>query len=416
MVVLSILCGILYYKWQKNVIGAILTALLLSVIPMPSDKFLEIRPDPLAMCFFIGGLILILISDKRKSRKLFFTTGFFFSLSLLTLQKVLPYICLSSLFVIFQVLTTIKNVILRRSLLFAYFIGIFLPLFGFTIWAISTGNPQIVFYSVTKLPIEVSEVFRPILPPLLFYFMPNNIYYGQGGYTLGNIFNSTVWILGIASGILLLVFSLFHRIKSFFQKKPARFTYDFSFLMCLMVISSLVIYRLSVIRFPQYLIPASIFISILTIYLLMQIVLLIKKVPGGFWISSATILSVTALMVHAFMYVMTPKLAWNNESYFKRMNSFFDKVPTSEYVLDLDGITLYYPYPYYMCCLPWPIVPYPSHPMPSLKAALAKTHTNYIYEGVTDWVRFFDRFDSDYLHQNFVQEPGKEYWIRKKTN
>jgi hypothetical protein len=121
-------------------------------------------------------------------------------------------------------------------------------------------------------------------------------------------------------------------------------------------------------------------------------------------------------MVHAFMYVMTPKLAWNNESYFKRMNSFFDKVPTSEYVLDLDGITLYYPYPYYMCCLPWPIVPYPSHPMPSLKAALAKTHTNYIYEGVTDWVRFFDRFDSDYLHQNFVQEPGKEYWIRKKTN
>ena len=411
---LSALLGTFFYLWKKNLLGALLCALILLVLPMPSDKFFEIRPDPLAMVFFLSGLLLLFISFKSKKKIVFFFTGLFFALSLLTLQKVLPFIFLCAFAVILKNFREIGKERFFRSSILLFLFGLSIPLGVFTVWAFSTGSPDVVFYSLIKLPVELAEWYRYSRLPVTFYFWPNNTYYGTDGTTLGNVFNSILWIFG--SGIALL-----RLIQSTISKIPIRpFEHlrlssppEFTVLLACLLFLSYGIYYVSLIRFPQYLIPSAIFLSF---FIADGLIFSAGRLSGS-WISSIFFVSLLILFGKSFFYVHLPKMYPNrlNTSYFTRAEKISSQIPRGEYVLDLDGITLYYPYPYYFCCLPWPLTRYPTHTFPSLKDALIKTHTKYIYEGPTDWVGHFNPDDLDYLKANYEQEPGKEYWVRKKT-
>lgn len=423
-IILCGLVGFLYYHWKKDLLGALLAGLILAVLPMPSDKFFEIRPDPLALVFFLLGFLFLFTSFRSRKKTVCFFAGLFFAISLLTLQKILPFILLCTLAVILKNIREIGKKSFSESFILLFLTGLFIPLGLFTLWAFSTDSPDTVFYSLIKLPIEHAEWYRYSRLPVTFYFWPNNTYYGNDGYTLGNVFNSFLWIFGSIVALLRLIQSIIAKINTR-KASQAQFTYSMGFTILLagLLFLSYGIYYLSLIRFPQYLIPSAIFLSFFIADGLIAVFNFIKRLPvstagrpAGSWLASGVYVCLLILIGESFFYVHLPKMYPQrlNTSYFTRMEKVFAQIPAGEHVLDLDGLTLYYPYAYYFCCLPWPITRYPSHTLPSLRDALIKTHTNYIYEGPTNWVGHFNQDDMEYLKANYEQEPQKEYWVRKK--
>lgn len=169
----------LFWEMRKSWI-AILTALVFLVLPMPSDKFLEMRPDNLSMLLFLWGLFFQVKWIGKENKKCAFLSGLLYALSFLTLQKILPYIIISIGFIIWWKLTAVLHRIKINNSWKLFFSGLCLPLLGFFAWALFSGNPNLVIYSITKLPIEVSGMFSQ-LDLRFFYFKPNNIYYGRWG-------------------------------------------------------------------------------------------------------------------------------------------------------------------------------------------------------------------------------------------
>ena len=91
-VVFVILCSLLvllFYRIRKTWFGVV-AALTLAFIPMPFDKFLEIRPESLGTAFLLVGLLfqVVAIDSQKKSHALL--SGVAYALGLLITPKIAP--------------------------------------------------------------------------------------------------------------------------------------------------------------------------------------------------------------------------------------------------------------------------------------------------------------------------------------
>ncbi|MCU0822651.1 MAG: hypothetical protein MUC95_09315 [Spirochaetes bacterium] len=392
----------LFWEMRKSW-TAIFAGLLYLVSPMPSDKFLEIRPDNLAMLLFLIGLILQVKSMKKISRIYSFFSGFLYTMSFLTVQKTVPYILISVAFFIFQKLKLYIRGKKDNSIQY-FMIGLSLPLLMFILWALTTGKPGLIFYSIFKLPIEAAQMFKA-RDLRLYYFYPNISYYGSASIGLGIIYNHAVWILGIIMAFIRLINIPLHRKKNSLQE----------LLIPILLISSLVSYYFSPINFPQYLIPAGIFICICFTDLIFALWIFQKK--------KILLNLIFTLLIIAFIYISYktsvitnwPKYGWDNKTNLSKYKRIYDLIPKNEYILDLEGSTIYYPYPYYVCCLPFEdFRHYMSISLPSIRESLIKTNTKYIYQGPYDSIRWLSPDDKKYIYENYENKENGELWIKKK--
>lgn len=386
----------LYWQLRKSWL-AILAGAILAFLPLPLDKFLEMRPDTLAAWLVLIGIVLE-ISWLRKNEPLMAgLAGIFYGLSLIVLPKSLPAVAVAvAVALIFSFKNNPKKSVKAHKFL-PFGAGLILPIILFGLWALTLGNLKIVMYSLFKLPFEVnkiSEIFY-MSPDLFFY--PNNIFYGLGGWSQGLIVNHLLWLLGLFMGILALLTPYLASNKS-----PKTELLEEILISGIFIIQVVYYVLWSPLKHAQYLIPIAVFIAFYT--------------ADGFdrfwqWARGSNFKVLTFSLIFVLFAVVTfqtnilaesPKLIMSNKQALSAIKKIRSKIPKSEYLLDLDGRTLYYPSPYYVCCLPFgQYTQFLTQPLPSLSGALEQTKTKYIWQGELNRVTTLPAADQQYIAAHY---------------
>lgn len=387
----------LVFEMRKSWI-AIVAAIIFFTLPMPGDKILEIRPDNLSIALFLLGLVFQMKWMKHFQKKWAFLAGIFYSLALLTLQKILPYVIIAGIFVFLKRMVDIKAKSFKWLI-----IGGMIPIFLFLGWAIFSGNPGLVLYSISKLPLEYTRVYRT-LDLKFFYFQPNNVYYGENGYQIGIIANHILWLSGLVIAIIQIIYFLFLKRKNILPQ----------LLLPCLTLSSFFLYLTSPMKFPQYLIPSAVFISLSVALCIESLWQLAKKSWRLSFLFFFSYLIAGFFLYRAFLHANFVKFFWTNKLQLQNIKTIYEMIPKSAYVLDLDGAMIYNPYPYYICCLPFESSRKDlSRSLPSLKNALIKTKTRYIYQGGYDGLNLLAPVDFDFIDKNYSREKDNTLLISK---
>ncbi|MBI4066378.1 hypothetical protein HY411_01535, partial [Candidatus Gottesmanbacteria bacterium] len=358
---------------------AILAGVFLSFLPLPFDKFLEIRPDSLATLFAMGGMVFQILGMQdlalkgltflgKKVNPYQFLAGFFYALSLLILPKVLPQVGVA---VAVEVLRWFMQKRKTPALLHLVF-GLSAPLFLFGLWALTLGNLDQVIYSLTNLPVEANKISQTfiMLPDLFFY--PNTIFYGQSGWSTGLLVNHAIWIIAIFVAAYRLVAPFLTGSKETAWSElliaATFFTHVFFYV------------QIVPLKHTQYLIPIAVFVAFYAADAVDMLWRKTRDALNGVFLTMFFLGSVGLWRV--FVAVNSPKLIWTNTDTIKQLTAIFESIPTSEYILDLTGQTIYYRHPYKACCIPFgQAAPFLTRPLPSLSTALENSQTKYVFEG-----------------------------------
>lgn len=379
--VFAALCGVLGYLFfllrgeKKEYWRAILPGAILAFLPLPFDKFLEIRPDTLAMLLVIVGMILQTLAAARDRVRPCQWAGVVYGLSMLVLPKSAPFVLVA----------VIVELFLSRKRAAHLVAGAVVPLGLFAVWLLTLGDVDAIWYSLTRLPFETSKIAQTfVMQPDLFFY-PNPVFYGTAGVSRELLVNHIFWIVGLGMGV--------YRVLTSWRKPlvPA---------MYLVAIASFV--YLYPLRHAQYLIPVAVFVAF---YASDLIVVAWEKARGAVvtqWMFAAGLVIFFVFLWDTFMATNRPKLAWDNRQMLADMKAMWEIIPKGAHVLDLDGRTLYFKDPYYVCCLPFgQYEQYLTRPLPSLEKALEQTNTQYIYEGQLERVKTLSAESQKYIRNNF---------------
>lgn len=357
---------------------ALLPAIILAFLPMPYDKFLEVRPDNLATLLAMIGVIGEIRAIRGGKKLWWFVAGVFYSLSLLVFVKTLP----------FAVVGAIVAIIARRSRVFLA--GLAVPTALFFLWAATLGDFGLVWYSLTKLPFEANMIGKlAIMEPHLFFF-PNPAFYGAWGMTLPLIANHAIWILGIVMGVY----------RFFTPFGLAEWLTSGTFL--LLVFGYVQFFPL---KHSQYLIPIAVFIAYYAADAL-------KKI-GKIWVMGV----IGGLLILATIQTNQPKLAWTNTMQIAQMRTLTKTIDPDAEVLDLEGRMLYWKDAYVICCVPFgQFEGFLSRRPEVLRAVLEKKRSPYIWQGDTGRLTTVSWEDQQYVRQRYVPVDGwgEKLWKRKE--
>lgn len=364
--------GVLFYSLRgekKEWWLALLPGVILSFLPLPFDKLLEIRPDTLATLLVFLGMIF-----QIRSPKLFYA-GLWYGLSMVVLPKSVPLAAVAAIVVFFS----------SRKQFVPLIAGMLVPLGLLGLWLVSLGEWNTVVYAFTRLPFETQKIAQTfVMQPDLFFY-PNPTYYGQAGWSRELVVNHAVWIVGLSVGV--------YRLLTAWKESLV------SGIFLVSVISFMYLYPL---RHAQYLIPIAVFVSFYAADAVFLVWQSLRKNKTGQAVFFVGFVALLFLFLQVFLSVNRPKLAWDNRQMLEDMKTIWQIIPKDSYVLDLDGRTLYFRDPYYACCLPFgQYAPYLSRPLPSLSEALERTNTQYIYEGQLGRVQTLTQEDQAYIQSRF---------------
>lgn len=140
----GLVASTIYLFWlvRKSWI-AVIAGMLLAFLPLPFDKFLEIRPDNLSALLVMLGIIEQIHWMRNKRSGDVMLAGIFYALSLIILPKSVPAIGIAFLVGVAYVLTKKKLKIAVPALS-----GFLLPTILFGVWTITLGNLPLVIYSI----------------------------------------------------------------------------------------------------------------------------------------------------------------------------------------------------------------------------------------------------------------------------
>jgi hypothetical protein len=400
---LAIAASALFWEMRKSWI-AVFVPLLLVFLPLPSDKFIEIRPDTLAVLFvFIGLWIQIRCMNRVSSShtrivSLLFV-GVCFALSLLVSQKMLTLVGVSLLGFIgwSRMRVGQRSIISHTSLIDIAAIlggGAFIGLIAL-MWFATLGNVPLIWYSLVKLPFEANKL--GVLFPVAanFFFYPNDVIYGMGGYHIGYWLNLACWVFGILIAAFRFVTAVtFQDSKTVWQEGIISVNCILSIILFVYVMPM---------KHAQYLIPSAVFV--------------VWYFADGlylFWEENQKTLfhqACAASLFGVFLYLLVigyrsvnePKRYWRHDNQRVQLEKILKTIPTTEYVLDFDCISLYYPSPYYITCMPvGQITPLISLKLPTVRERIEETNTRYIYQG--PWHRTQELLpeDQEYIATRFT--------------
>lgn len=384
--VLSYLWGITRgWKW------ALLPAVILAFLPMPYDKFLEIRPDNLATLLALLGVIGE-IGAIRGKKSLWFVSGLLFSASLFVLVKTLPIVVVGGCIALFS---SRKNFVFFCS-------GLFGPWVLFFLGAAIRGHFGQVWYSLTQLPFEVYRSSRNyFMEPDLFFF-PNASFYGGNGDTItsGLIANHAVWIGAALVGVYRLVTS---------TNKTALLL---SFIYVVLVIGYV---KFSPARHSQYLIPIAVFVAYYAADGLVIFFDWLARV-GGYGSLIITLVGLGYLLVVVTQEVNTPKLFHTNATQLIELSSLIKTIPQSTRVVDMEGRMLFWLEGYPVSSLPIDSsLSFVTRRPPPLANYLEQRPAEYIWDGDSGRIAMLDPENIAYIRSHYepVAPFGEKLWKRK---
>lgn len=399
---------ILYKQWRGGSWFGLLAAILFLFLPLPKDKFLEVRPDNLAMLLSLIGLLYqVKAIEAEHNKKWWAISGFFYALSLIILPKTLPQIVVAGVVALvwwgdqWQ-----KKWADIRSFIFGGVIPIGLFFVFQLLTAHGVSEIGLMWYSLTKLPFEVNRIAEqfPMQPDLFFY--PNGTYYGGNGMSSGLLVNHLIWIVGLLFGVCRLCTPFIPRgRKGVYAEVLLAGTFF------LYVTAFIFWYPL---RHAQYLIPIAVFVVLYGADFAEIIWNSVKQ--NTFYRRVIFGLSCVALLVgfSIFRDSVSQKLLWTNSEDRRVIVGSQSLIPKDAYVFDLIGATIYFKDPYYVSALPYgQHEPYLSFTLPSLPDALEKTKTQYAYEGQLSRINNIPAKDQAYIRAHFTEILPSHFYIKK---
>ena len=385
----------------------LLPALLAAFLPMPFDKFFEIRPDNLCtLLAVIGMLFQVLYLQEVKQKQTVFLAGVFYALSLLVFPKAISFIVVAGIVWLFTALPVfLKSKNFRDPIFYMIWGGLVVGGVVF-LYLLSLGNFTTVWYSLTKLPLEANSVAPYVMEAHLFFF-PNAAWYGGEGFTQGFLLNHALWVLGILVGI----YRLFTPIGPANGKKGRMMAE-------LLVAGSFLFNAFLYVSYypnkhPQYLIPIALFVAF---FAADGLVMVLRKFDRAASMISLIFLGVLIIVLYqASSVINTPKLSWVNTEQLNQLNQMQQLIPNSWKVFDLEGRMVFWPQPHYICCLAiGDFIGLLSKPPEQVHSMLEEQKVPYIFQGDSKRLFTLPWDDRVYIQQHYapVQGWGDTLWRR----
>lgn len=392
----------------------LLPVVILAFLPLPYDKFLEIRPDNLSTLLSIGGLSLAigaLMHSGQKQGRLWFWSGVCYSASLLVLPKTLPMVAVALVVaLLWWMWGDRKNKGNRGKTVGLFGVGLVVPFVLFGFWVLSLGDIGRVWYSLTKLPFEANLISKTfIMEPHLFFF-PNSLFYGGPGVTWGLLVNHAVWLIGL-SVFLVRLFTPW--VTASGDKKMVRVEMLLAGSFLLEILAFVQFFPL---KHSQYLIPIAVFISF---YAADGLMLFFKWIERT-WGDRLTVVGVVAVLI--LMVVTTGdvnqiKQTWTNSIQLAQLRTLQTMIAPNEEVFDLEGRLMFWKHSYPICCLPMgQFLPFLTRKLQPIRDSLEEHRTTYIFQGDTRRLDILAPADLTYIKSHYqpVVGWGEGLWERKQ--
>lgn len=379
--VMSILFFIMRKRWT-----AIFVVFLLVFLPMPADKFIEIRPDTTAILFAMLGTVFQVLwmqhTSAKRTRTFLFLSGVSFVISLAVMQKTFLHVAVSAVMVLVWAFIQVRKSDRFSFRLFVQTVSPFvlggcvigLPLL---LWGISLINIDTLWYSLIKLPMELRNMGKVYAIPPLYYFHYIDLYYGISGRNWGFLLNHGLWIFGLTIGAIRFIWSLVH-----IHKKEMLTEFLISTLFVIQILAFLFVMPF---KHAQYLIPMAVFVVFYVVDGIDLFWTYAKQSIHTLMIFVLCISLFLLLCIRGYHDSNDVKYTWTNaanQGDITMLQTLLRTIPRSEYVYDMIGLSLYYPQPYFASCVPvGQISQYLTRPFPPLIPALIRTDTKYIYQG-----------------------------------
>ncbi len=405
---ISLGVGYLFYLVRRSYAGLVAT-LILIVLPMPFDKFIEVRPDSLAMLLLMIGLIFqILFMRSHKFRFGFFCGGAY-ALSMLVLPKGIGQVVLGALIYLFQpqVVGLVKRKNMRGFLTHVrpLLIGFGVPILLFGGWALLSGKLGYIFYSLVVMPKEIMNLGKLFYMGPALFFYPNTIFYGADGYGVGLLSTYVLWGVGLLWG-------MYRLLVPTAIGKTSRASEE------ILIAGSLFIHtffyvQVFSLRHTQYLIPQAIFISFYVADFLYAGYSRLHA-QGLMPLKIFGVAVVSMLAVWLYQDVQGPKAMNTNQAALAEMKTLWGIIPAGTEVLDLDGRLIYNPHAHPVCCMPFgQFAPFLSQRPASIAQTLEARKTPYVYQGDLERIGTLEWADQDYIYNHYTLVYGKTLWKRK---
>lgn len=400
---------VLTWQIRRSAVALLVLPLFLA-LPLPSENLLEIRPDNLGTCIAVLGVVFQLRYFRRQGNPALFAAGLLYSVSVLILQKSAPFLLVGSAVLLgYELVFRHHGRFVRVSVGHAfrtirpYVLGVLLPWVVFAGWSVMTTDPGRVWYSVTTMVFESNKISSIYLNLPFFYFTRNPFYYGNG--VLGWAVNTVLWMGApvIAIGMTALALRRRYGVPS-----------AGILLVGAVFLTQLFLYVFwTPLKHPQYLIPTAPFVALFWGLATERLWRFVGKWKAGRIGFLLAVLGLSVVLGTTFRAVNTPKYSRPNTDQLAQMRQIWSFIPKSTHLLDLEGRTIYYPYPYYVCCLSFmEFGKYLSRPLPPLIESLERYKPAYIYQERFNKIGALSAEDQQYITEHYVPEWGGELWRR----
>lgn len=402
--ILCILLALVFYRRTRHALFALLAPFILTTLPLPSDKFLEVRPDTLMMLLAIGGMGAIAeametsIADTKRWWWAF-TGGVLYAASVVVMQKAVPQVGIGVLVFVGWVVTTRRISLLRPVLA-----GMTVPLLMMFVWSVWSGFSLTMLYSLTVLPIEVNHLAKLYPMSASHFFLPNDVYYGTFGYHAGWWWNQALWVLGLSTAAFRLAAVSVGRDRE-------RLWRDILPSASLIVHTALFVYAVPM-KHTQYLIPAAIFVAWSVAETALGVWQWVRTSRWARAVYAASFVAILLVGINAFRIVAGPKYAWNASGAFATVRRFAALIPPNEPVYDLEGLTLSYPMPHPAPCLPiGQFEAFLSKRLPTVRTALENKRVGFIYQGGTNRIITLSVEDQTFIAERYTPVGNGELLV-----
>jgi hypothetical protein len=390
----------------------LLPAVFLAFLPLPFDKYLEIRPDSLATLLILVAVIFQIrwFDWERKVDGLL--SGIFYALSLIVLPKMAPNVAVGAgIFLIFhwmdakgRIARRIRTVLMKLKPVWGGFLVPTVILFGYLL---SLGNVGLVFYSLTRLGVEANKISQwfIMMPDLFFY--PNGIYYGQNGWHKGLYLNHALYLAGALMAII--------RLLTPYLTSSGKRVFAEILLAAQLVVQIIFYVKIVPLKHAQYLIPIGVLVSWYSADAINLIWLKLKDKLAGRISFTIFYVALALVFFETFIFVNGMKKTWTNTEGLAKLAQLYRTIPAGEPILDLDGRFLYNPDAYYACCIPFgQFAGFLSRPLPSLTDTLASSPIKYINHGELKRVGTLPLQDQVYISSFYEPSQNPIILVRKE--
>jgi hypothetical protein len=438
--VISLLCCITLFLLVREIRDtktALITSAVFAFLPIPVDKWIETRPDTVAVLFTLLGILFLIytlhdsysegpdpvtsLQGKRSVfiegvypdevraprlasplhfiiRKLYtthklvnsrflngFLAGFFLLLAVGVVPKVIFFLIIAVLVVVIYAFlhrdtTAFKKQILPVQLLqvavFKGFIlgALFVSVAVFVL-LIYSGNITKAILLTTKIASDATNVLAHKFYILPnFIFYPNDVYYGGAGYTVQWTLNFIIWMTAI-------VWSVVHLVSPLNTKNASSSLIKFLLAACF-YLNLYAFVNIFPVHHEQYLLTLSPFVAYFFADLLVSVVEAVKNRAGklsGVIMECILLFGFAYVLYYAGVVMYHYRLSWtgNRLGYYQKL---YQDLTVNEPIFDLSGETIFARDGYYFCCVPYgQYIEALAFPIPGLENALRKNRVRLIY-------------------------------------